>query len=85
VRNDETAQHYELRVEGHLDTRWTGWFDGLTLTTEDDGTTVMRGPVADQAALHGLLQRLRDLGIPLLSVTTVPADAPDPHPNPEGN
>jgi hypothetical protein len=85
VRNDETAQHYELRVEGHLDTRWTRWFDGLTLTTEDDGTTVMRGPVADQAALHGLLQRLRDLGIPLLSVTTVPADAPDPHPNPEGN
>jgi hypothetical protein len=60
---------YEIRVTGHLDPRWTAWFDGLSLTRADDGTTVFRGPLADQAALHGVLQKLRDLGIPLISVT----------------
>jgi hypothetical protein len=63
--------HYEIRVKGHLDTRWAAWFDGLSLTNENDGTTAIEGPVADQAALHGLLQRLRDVGVPLLSVTQV--------------
>ena len=52
------------------------WFDGLSVTTEDDGTTVIRGPVVDQAALHGLLQKLRDVGLPLVSLTQVPPDAP---------
>ena len=60
---------YEIRVQGRLDDRWAAWFDGLDLSRTDDGTTVMRGPVTDQAALHGLLHRLRDLGVPLLSVT----------------
>jgi hypothetical protein len=60
---------YEIRVDGHLGPRWAAWFDGLTLVAEEDGTTVLRGPVVDQAALHGVLQKLRDLGIPLISVT----------------
>jgi hypothetical protein len=60
---------YEIRVTGHLDPRWAAWFDGLSLTRTDDGTTVIRGPIVDQAALHGVLQKLRDLGIPLTSVT----------------
>jgi hypothetical protein len=62
---------YEIRVEGHLGERWAAWFDGLTTTSEDDGTTVIRGSVVDQAALHGLIQRLRDIGIPLISLTPV--------------
>jgi hypothetical protein len=65
---------FELRVKGHLDARWADWFDGMTLTQAGDGTTVIRGEVADQAALHGLLQTLRDLGLPLISVTQVEAD-----------
>lgn len=59
---------YEIRLQGHLDARWSAWFDGLDLTTESDGTTVISGPVADQAALHGLLQKVRDTGLPLLSI-----------------
>jgi hypothetical protein len=59
---------YEIRVGGHLSSRWEAWFDGLTLTRADDGTTVLRGPIADQSALHGVLQKLRDLGIPLISM-----------------
>jgi hypothetical protein len=62
---------YEIRLKGHLDSRWTAWFDGLTLTQDNDGTTIIHGPVADQAALHGLLQKVRDLGLPLVSVTQV--------------
>jgi hypothetical protein len=65
---------FELRVNGHLDARWVDWFDGMTLTQAGDGTTVIRGEVADQAALHGLLQTLRDLGLPLISVTQVETD-----------
>lgn len=60
---------YEIRLEGRLDDRWTAWFDGLALTHDSDGTTTLRGDVVDQAALHGLLQRIRDLGVPLVSVT----------------
>jgi hypothetical protein len=62
---------YEIRLQGRLDPRWSAWFDGLTLTAEADGTTVLAGPVIDQAALHGVLARLRDLGLPLISVTQV--------------
>lgn len=65
---------YEIRVKGHLGARWVAWFDGMTLTTLDDGTTLIEGPVVDQAALHGLLQKLRDLGIPLISLTPIPLD-----------
>ena len=69
------VQQYEIRVTGHLGARWAAWFDGLSLTNEDDGTTAIRGPVVDQAALHGLLEKLRDLGVPLLSLTRIPNDA----------
>ena len=62
---------YEIRVQGHLDPRWTAWFDGLDLTREPGGTTLIEGDVVDQSALHGLLQKLRDAGLPLLSVTHV--------------
>ena len=65
------AGDYEIRLRGHLAARWSDWFDGLTLTRASDGTTLLRGHVADQAALHGLLQRVRDTGLPLVSVTPV--------------
>ena len=68
---------YEIRLKGHLDSRWAAWFDGLSLTRENDGTTIICGPVADQAALHGLLQKVRDLGLPLVSVTQVQPDRPE--------
>jgi hypothetical protein len=68
---------YEIRLKGHLDTRWAAWFDGLTLTHGSDGTTIIHGQVADQAALHGLLQKVRDLGLPLVAVTQVESDQPD--------
>lgn len=64
---------YEIRVEGNLGTRWAAWFDGLSIATAEDGTTVLRGSVIDQAALHGLLQKLRDLGIPLISLSPIEA------------
>ncbi len=70
-----SVERYEIRVSGRLSSRWAAWFDGLTLTDEDDGTTVISGPVVDQAALHGLLQKLRDLGITLQSLTRIAADA----------
>ena len=60
---------YRIRIQGHLDQRWTSWFDGLTLTHDKDGTTLLQGHVADQAALHGLLTKVRDMGLPLVSVT----------------
>jgi hypothetical protein len=69
---------YEIRVEGHLPPRWAAWFDGMSLANDDDGTTVLSGPVVDQAALHGLLRRVRDAGLPLISVTPVDADEPTP-------
>ena len=67
---------YEIRLRGLLDPRWSSWFDGMDLTTADDGTTALRGRVTDQAALHGLLQKVRDLGVPLLSVTPLDLDQP---------
>lgn len=67
---DEPAR-YEIRLKGHLDNRWAEWFEGLTITVEDNGETLLAGPVVDQAALHGLLRRVRDLGLPLLSVMQV--------------
>jgi hypothetical protein len=67
---------YEIRVQGHLGHRWTAWFGGLSLTALDDGTTVISGPIVDQAALHGWLHKLRDVGIPLVSLTLVPSVAP---------
>ena len=70
------AGRYEIRLKGHLDSRWEAWFDGLSLTTSADGTTVIRGHVVDQSALHGLLQKVRDIGLPLVSVTPLDPDQP---------
>jgi hypothetical protein len=71
---------YQIRIKGHLGRQWTDWFEGLTITLEDNGETLLTGPVVDQAALHGLLKKVRDLGMPLLSVNRVEpgqADASD--------
>jgi len=71
---------YEIRLKGHLDARWADRFEGLSFTRESDGTTILSGPVVDQAALYGLLRKVRDLGLPLLSVIQVdpkPANGPD--------
>lgn len=74
---------YEIRLRGHLDTRWAARLDVPSLSHESDGTTLMRGIMADQAAIHGLLQRLRDLGLPLISVIHIDADQPG-LPTPQG-
>ena len=62
---------YQIRIKGHLGQQWTDWFGGLSITLQDNGETLLTGPVVDQAALHGLLKRVRDLGMPLLSVNPV--------------
>jgi hypothetical protein len=82
---DEPGQ-YEIRLRGRLEARWAAWFDGLSLTYESDATSVLRGPVADQAALHGLLQKVRDLGLPLIAVMQVgleQATGPDLNADPD--
>jgi hypothetical protein len=79
MRKMHEPQHYEIRIKGHLENRWADWFSGLTIIREDRGETVLTGPV-DQAALHSLLRKVRDLGMPLLSVIRVEpelADLPD--------
>ena len=76
------AGWYEIRLKGHLDSRWTAWFDGLSLSNEIDGTATISGPVVDQAALRGLLQKVRDMGVPLISVTRVAKSRPRHPPSP---
>jgi hypothetical protein len=70
-------KHYEIRVSGHLGIQWGEWFEGLSLTHEEGGTTILAGPVRDQAELQGILIRIRDLGVPLISVNPVEAPSPD--------
>ena len=67
---------YQIRLKGHLGRQWTDWFEGLTITLEDNGDTLLTGPVIDQAALHGLLKKVRDLGMPLVSVSPVQPGPP---------
>jgi hypothetical protein len=74
------SEAYEIRIRGHLEPRWASWFDGLTLTQDPDGTTVIRGEVADHAALHGLIQKVRDIGLPLVSVTSTATPSKEPRP-----
>ena len=69
-KHDKPAR-YEIRIKGHLDNRWANWFEGLTITALDNGETLLTGPVVDQAALHSLLRKVRDLGLPLVSVIHV--------------
>ena len=71
ARGPDAAASYELRIGGHLDAHWSTWFDGFTLAHEDDGTSTLRGVVRDQSELHGLLNRVRDLGTTLISVTAL--------------
>lgn len=76
TRRVTDPERYQIRVVGHLAHRWAAFFDGMTLTAHDDGTTVIEGPVADQSALHGLLRHFADLGLPLVSVKTAAAELP---------
>jgi hypothetical protein len=69
---------YQIRIRGHLGRQWRDWFEGLTILLEEDGNTVLEGSVTDQSALHGILKKIRDLGLPLLSVNSV-------GPNPQDN
>jgi hypothetical protein len=74
LRDRHEPGRYEIRLQGHLDARWVAWFDGLGLCRDSDGTTVIHGPIADQAALHGVLCKVRDTGLPLVSVICVEPD-----------
>jgi hypothetical protein len=76
--HDTFPGHYEIRVRGHLAPRWAAWFDGMTLTARDDGTTAIHGRVTDATALYGLLRTLSDLGLPLVSVAPTSPPAHDP-------
>ncbi len=71
IEDHHEPERYEIRIQGHLDDKWADWFEGLTITREDNGETLLIGPVVDQAALHGVLRKVRDLGMPLLSVSRV--------------
>ena len=76
---------YQIRLAGHLGSQWADWFGGLTIILEDNGETVLTGPVADQAALHGLLKKVRDVGLPLIALTRIDpkhANGPDVKPGP---
>jgi hypothetical protein len=73
--NSDQSAVYQIRIKGHLAREWTDWFEGLTITLEEDGDTLLTGPVIDQAALHGLLKKVRDLGMPLVSVNRVQSHA----------
>lgn len=73
-QNEFTGVNYSIKIKGHLDESWADWFEGLLFTYENDGSTTLSGEIADQAALHGLLKKIRDLGLPLLSVNRLDSD-----------
>jgi len=73
-QNEPDGETYVIRLQGHLDDSWADWFDGLTFTRAGDGTTTLTGEILDQAALHGVLKKIRDLGLPLLSVNHLELD-----------
>jgi hypothetical protein len=75
--NSKQPMLYQIRVKSHLGSDWTNWFDGLTITLQENGDTLLTGPVVDQAALHGLLKKVRDLGMPLVSVNPVESSHAD--------
>jgi hypothetical protein len=74
LQNELTGESYEIKIKGHLDESWADWFERLTFTYAGDGTTTLSGRILDQAALHGLLKKIRDLGMPLLSVNRLNPD-----------
>jgi hypothetical protein len=74
ARPQHDFELHEIRVQGHLDQRWTDWLDGMTVTHQSDGTTTLTGRLADQAALHGVLNRIRDLALPIVSVRRISPD-----------
>jgi hypothetical protein len=76
---------YEIRIKGHLGSQWRDWFEGLTITLEDNGNTLLTGSVSDQAALHGLLKKIRDLGMPLVSVSQVQFNETHPYRSKKGD
>ena len=78
MSDPDAPRIYQIRLKGHLGRQWTDWFDGMTITLENNGDTLLTGPVVDQTALHGLLKKVRDLGLPLISVAPVPS--PDDSP-----
>ena len=82
MNNPDKPRVYQILIKGHLDNGWNDWFDGVTITLQDDGTTLLRCHVVDQAALHSLLREIRDLGLPLISVNAIEpndTDPPDDH------
>lgn len=76
IEDDQQPVRYAIRLKGHLDQRWADWFAGLTITLQENGETLLVGPITDQSALHGFLKRVRDLGLPLVSVIQI-----DPNPS----
>ena len=74
ISEPRQIQVYQIRIKGQIGADWTDWFDGLAITLQDNGETLLTGPVADQAALHGLLRQIRDLGMPLVSVNRLQSD-----------
>lgn len=81
-RGSEKPMTYQIRIRGHLRQQWIDWFDGLSVILEEDGNTLLTGPVIDQSALHGILKKIRDLGMPLLSIHSV---GQDPQEEPSGS
>ena len=73
-RGRDQPKVFQIRIQGHLSRQWTDWFEGLTITLEEDGNTLLSGRVVDQSALHGILKKIRNLGMPLLSVNSVDPD-----------